>query len=40
MDDMVQDTVDALSWVHKNIVSFGGDQVINATNIARLMLIK
>ena len=27
MDDMVQDTVDALTWVHKNIFSFGGDKV-------------
>ena len=27
MDDMVQDVVDCLAWVHANINTYGGDKV-------------
>ena len=29
MDDMVQDIVDCVTWVHKNVSEYGGDEVGN-----------
>ena len=37
VDDMVQDVVDCLSWVHTNVDKYGGDKVGAAGVYGRLV---